>query len=279
MTYPTLLFYLDDDERAGIRLDQAAMLARRFESRLVGLSCHRPAPRLDEPSNVLGLDPLTLELAQARDLAHDRERSFQEYCRSANLASTASLIDEEEPSRALVRRSHCSDLLILGQPDPSDPSHAARREVVEQVLLHGARPALLYPYAGQPGTIGDTVLLAWDDSREAACAASDALPWLRRARAVHVVQFLAAWRMGRQIDQSGMESVVAWLAGHGVSAKARVTCSETDIGNALLSHVSDIGADLLVMGAWGKSRWAERVIGGATRTVLQSMTVPVVMSH
>jgi nucleotide-binding universal stress UspA family protein len=276
MTYATLLLHLDDDENAGFRMDKAAMLARRFEGRLVGLSCRRPALAVDD---VLGLDPLTLELSQARDLARDREQSFEDYCKAAKLPSFDVLVEDEEPSRALIHRSHCSDLLILGQPDPADPRHIARQEVLEQVLLHGARPTLVFPYAGQRAEIGDTVLIAWNDSREAACAASGALPWLRRARSVQLVQFLSTWTAGRPIDQSRIEPVVAWLAGHGVNARARVTCTETDVGNALLSHAADIGADLLVMGSWGKSRWAERVLGGTTRTMLESMTVPVLMSH
>jgi nucleotide-binding universal stress UspA family protein len=279
MTYATLLLPLDDDENAGFRLDMAAKLARRFEGRLVGLSCHRPALVDADLTNVLGIDPLTIELSQARALARDRERTFEDSCRAAKLSSFHTLVDDDEPSRALIHRSHCSDLLILGQPDPADPRHAVRREVLEQALLHGARPTLVFPYAGQREELGDTVLIAWNDTREAACAASDALPWLRRARSVHIVQFLSSWTTGEPIDQSGIEPVVDWLAGHGVTAKARVTCTETDVGNTLLSYAADIGADLLVMGSWGKSRWAERVLGGTTRTVLECMTVPVLMSH
>jgi nucleotide-binding universal stress UspA family protein len=73
--------------------------------------------------------------------------------------------------------------------------------------------------------------------------------------------------------------VVRWLRGHGIAAQPAVVRAGRDIGAALLSHAADVNADLLVMGAWGQSRWAERVLGGATHNVLASMTVPALMSH
>jgi nucleotide-binding universal stress UspA family protein len=73
--------------------------------------------------------------------------------------------------------------------------------------------------------------------------------------------------------------VQQWLAWHGVDAQVRQVATEIDVGNALLSHAADLGADLIVMGAYGHARWTERVLGGATRTLLANMTVPVLMSH
>jgi len=280
MTYPTLLVHLDDDARAGVRLAQSIQLAQRFASSLVGLSSRRPAPwRGDSPQALLAPDSLTLELAQAEAIAELRETAFLRACDSARLPSFDVVADDDEAGRALVRRARCSDLVVLGQPDPSDPDHARRREIVDQVVLGSARPTLLLPYAGRIDSLGERILVAWDDSREAARAIADALPLLRRARTVNVVQFDASAGDSGLIDQSRNEPILRWLARHGITAQASVAWSRADIGNALLSHAADVGADLLVMGAWGQSRLTERVLGGATRTVMESMTVPVLTSH
>src|SRR5262249_44439174 len=138
---------------------------------------------------------------------------------------------------------------------------------------------LLVPHAGRFEHVGHAPLLAWDGSHGAARAVADALPFLRRARVVHVVQFDRHVGESGAIDQSAVHGVVRWLGRHGVEAQANVRFTGSDVGNALLSHAADVGADLLVMGAWGHARWAERLLGGATRTVMASMTVPVLASH
>jgi len=137
----------------------------------------------------------------------------------------------------------------------------------------------LLPYAGRFDEFGTTALVAWDGSHGAARAVSDALPLLRRARTVHVVVFDPDGGDGGAIDPSPPQGLVQWLARHGVRAGGHVGYSGSDIGNALLSHAADVGADLLVMGCWGRGRLAERLLGGVTRTVMESMTVPVLMSH
>jgi nucleotide-binding universal stress UspA family protein len=280
MSYPTLLLPLDDDARAGARLAMTIRLAQAWRSHLVGLSCRRPAPALDgAPMPLRGLDPLALDLLHAQQMALDREQAFQRRCEGAGLSSFELRADADEPGRAVTHHAHGGDLVILGQPDPTDPECAAHRTVLDYVLLHNARPALVVPYAGHFEAPGRTVLLAWDDSREAARAAADALPLMRRAAAVHVVQFESAPGAPGRADAARLGPLVRWLAGHGIEAAPAALRAPGDVGNALLSHAADIDADLLVMGAWGMSRWAERVLGGTTRTVLESMTIPVLMAH
>jgi nucleotide-binding universal stress UspA family protein len=280
MSYPTLLLPLDDDPRAGARLALATRLAHGWRSHVIGLSCRRPAPAADDgPAPLGGYDPLTLDLLRAREMALEREQAFQRRCEAAGLASFELRADADEPGRAVTRHARGGDLVLLGQPDPADPECAAHRSVLEYVLLHNARPSLVVPYAGHFEAPGRIVLLAWDDSRQAARAAADALPLMRRAAAVHVVQFEHGPRVAADTDPPRLAPVVRWLAGHGIEAAPAFLHVPGDIGNALLSHAADIDADLLVMGAWGMSRWAERMLGGTTRTVLASMTMPVLMAH
>ncbi len=280
VTYSTLLLHLDDDTRAGIRLDQATSLARRFDSRLIGLSCHRPAPWVGVAgSEFMGADPLTHELALAARAAASREAAFLRHCDVQELASFEVATSDDEPSRAIGERGRCADLILLGQADPDTADHARHRDIVDRVMEQTAAPVLVLPYAGRFATLGETVLIAWSDSRETARAVADAMPFLQQARAVHLVAFDRAIGVGGSIDASRLDLVTRWLATHGVQARASVAFTRTDIGNALLSHAADVGADLMVMGAWSHSRLVERVLGGATRTVLDSMTVPVLMSH
>ena len=282
MTYPTLLMYLDDDARADVRNEQAVRFAQRLGSHVEGLSCHRPVPTGLDVAVAMGgfADPLSLELQAAQRAAVEREQRFRSLCDRAELASFQTEVDEiEEAGRAILKRAGLHDLVILGQPDPSEAEAARRRAVVDDVVLRNPRPTLLLPYAGRFDEFGTTALVAWDGSHGAARAVADALPLLRRARTVHVVVFDARALESGTIDQSPAQGVVQWLARHGLRAGGHVRYASADIGNALLSHAADVGADLLVMGCWGHGRLAERLLGGATRTVLESMTVPVLMSH
>ena len=169
--------------------------------------------------------------------------------------------------------------MVLGQPDPRDPELALRRDIVEGVAVRNPRPTLLFPYAGDVKDVGRTALIAWDGSHGCARAVADALPLLAGSRDVVVVQFDRGASYTGPIDQTPLLGVVRWLARHKVEARASVRFTDGDIGNALLSHACDVGADLLVMGCWGHARWAQRLLGGTTRTVMEGMTVPVLTSH
>ncbi len=122
-------------------------------------------------------------------------------------------------------------------------------------------------------------MVAWDASREAARAVSDALPILERASSVAVVSVNPRSRDFGHGDVPGAD-IALHLARHGVKVDVqRIETRDLDVGNALLSHVASESADLLVMGGYGHSRLREMVLGGATRTILGEMTVPVLMSH
>ena len=192
MTYPTMLLCLDDDRPADARTAQAIRLARREGDHLAGLSCRRPSLFRAPVATAAGgsADLLATEMEAARLLATARERRFVSLCEREALASFALDVDDAlEPGLALLERAPVHDLLILGQPDPSEPEAARRREVVERVLQHNPRPTLLLPYAGAVEEIGRSVVVAWDGSHGSARAAADALPLLRQARSVQLLYF------------------------------------------------------------------------------------------
>ena len=174
-----------------------------------------------------------------------------------------------------------ADLLVLGQRDASDPlADGEPADFVESVLFASGRPALIVPYAGALTSVGRDVLVAWQPTREAARAVTGALPLLQRARNVHVV----GWAADAAQTQAGRLDLAGYLHSHGVEPRVQYHGaasgeSEGEVGERLLSLAADVQADLLVMGCYGHSRARELVLGGASRTILRSMTLPVLMAH
>ena len=187
-----------------------------------------------------------------------------------------------EPSALFARQALGADLL-LAQHDPG--SAATGRDVragvsadfAESVLLASGKPVLLLPTIFKPAPIGRVVLVAWKARRESARALSAALPFLQSAERV----ILALWAdPGDGEDAATGPDIELALRRHGVNVIVQREVAPTrEVGELLLSKAADLGADLLVMGCYGHGRAREWVLGGASRTVLQSMTVPVLMAH
>ncbi len=171
-----------------------------------------------------------------------------------------------------------ADLLVLGQRDPRASGLAmVPGDFVEAVVLASGKPALVLPYVGWQGAIGQRVAIAWKDTAQAARAVTAALPLLARAAEVHVLAWDDESAPAVQGDRLDLDS---FLRAHGVTAQwHRGGEAPPELGELLLSRASDLEADLLVMGCYGHSRAREWVLGGTSRTLLQSMTLPVLLAH
>lgn len=280
MTYRSLLVFLDSDPICAARIQVAMRLAQDLDCHLVGVA----------PTGIVEL-PLFSEAATAlaefsalawdslRDHAEQATQRFRDACRAAGVKSFEAVVDESDKAPSLVRHAHCSDLTVLSQADPTTPGHRVAQAFVEQVVLYSARPTLILPYAGNFETVGRNAMVAWDDSREAARALSDALPLLRLAEHVQVVSWSEDSADCDKTLRPRLDALSKWLMWQGVSANLRVEMTDIDVADAMLSRAADLNADLIVMGAYGHARWSERVLGGATRGLLATMTVPVLMSH
>lgn len=277
----SILVHLDSDRHALARMRFAIALARQQGAHLSGLA----ATGLLVLPGTVPVQAAAGELAQLlwdelRQKSEEDGRFFAEECRAAGLADFESVLDEDDKTTSLIRHSRCCDLVVLSQADPDAPGYAASRSLIERVMLESARPVLLLPYAGELPASAKNVLVAWDDSREAARALADAVPILQDAGRVQIVTWVDPSEGDVRYFETRLACVQAWLKRHGIVAQVQVDVADRiAVGEAALSRAADFGADLLVMGAYGHSRWAERLLGGVTRGILKSMTVPVLMSH
>ena len=279
MNYKTIVVHLDTGARRSERLEIACQLAARHDAHLVGLFALAPLP---VPFAFAGSAGAVLEVegrwrAQA---AVEARRQFEAAAASHGLGRVEWRESQVDPLRATLLSARYADLVVLGQRE-SPASAAADRvppDFVEDTVLDAGRPSLVVPYAGRFTRVGERVLLAWNAGREAARAVTDALPLLRAARHVEVVAFDPRANGGDHGPQPGAD-IALYLARHGVKATAAQQNAGIDVGEQILSRAADTDADLIVMGAYGHSRTRELVLGGATRTVLGSMTVPVLFSH
>lgn len=277
MTYKTILVHLDGRGRSAERLDFAFGIAAKFEAHLVGLY----APGVARiPSYALAeAGPTLRELVERRRAESVRQvqKEFREAAARRGDAGAEWRVSEADPAAAVALNARYADLVIAAQPEPQDEPGV--RSLAEEFVLSAGRPVLYLPYAGRFTTVGERIMIAWDAGREAARAVSDALPLLKRAKAVEVAVFNAERRRREHGEQPGAD-VSLFLSRHGVKVTvAQQSGADFEVGAQVLSRAADTSADLIVMGAYGHSRVRELVLGGVTRTILESMTVPVLMSH
>jgi nucleotide-binding universal stress UspA family protein len=284
MTYRSILVLLDQTAACEARTQFSIRLATSMGAHLTGW-----APTgLDDPPALavavaLGAHPPAMRPDVLRDNAERATRKFLQACEAAGLRTAEAFIEDGDREAGLAREAHCHDLVLVTQGDSSTASQTSLRLLVEQAILFCGRPVLVLPHTG--GHVStftgsfDTAVVAWDDSRAAARAAADALPLLRRARRVQVLTFRDPSRHDKRGEDPGPARFSRWLERHGVRAEMHAAPLHGDVAASLRSHVAELRADLLVMGAYGHSRWKEHVLGGATQGLLASMTLPVLMSH
>jgi nucleotide-binding universal stress UspA family protein len=167
------------------------------------------------------------------------------------------------------------DLVIVGQPEHQK---SLPDEVVDEgVLFESGRPVIFVPFIQKGGMKLDRIMVCWDGSRAAARAVADAMPFMKKAKQIEVV--FVADKPGKKDEMPGAD-LGQHLARHGLKVDVkRITSPDIDVPSTILSYAADSSADMIVMGGYGHSRLREFILGGATRGLLEAMTVPVLMSH
>ncbi|HYZ26210.1 MAG TPA: universal stress protein [Geminicoccaceae bacterium] len=279
------VFGADSDARS---LEAAFGVAQRFGAHLTGLFV-RVDPR--DAIRVIGegVSPAVIDqLTQAAEAEMDRRSAaaratFEAACgksgaaisdqpSAAGAASAAWVELTGRRDEMIPRKARVSDLTVLCRPDENAPPELGT--VLEATLFGAGRPLLIVPLQGAP-SIGRTVAIAWNDSAEAARAVAGARPFIEAAGAVHVLS-TKTWRTAADV---GLE-LVQYLESRGTACTRREVASEGGpVGAALLDAAAAAGADLLVMGGYGRTRLSELVLGGVTRHVLAHSRLPILISH
>jgi nucleotide-binding universal stress UspA family protein len=282
MALKDLLVYVDATPRSAARMELAARLAIQHNAHLTGLNV------IDIPSAnyfygaAMPFVPTNPEeiveriRAEAVEATKPVEAAFRECLRRNGIEGEWRLV-EGPPPVTVALHARYADLTIVGQPNREEPQDTDA--VLVTTVMTSGRAVLAMPFAGDFPSIGEHVLVAWNASREAARALNDSLPLLLNAKQVTVLAINPQRGVGVHGDVPAAD-IALHLARHGLRAEAAHTVAR-DIadGEALLSYAADIGADLIVAGAYGHSRARELVFGGVTRTLIAEMTAPVLFSH
>ena len=278
MGYKDILVHLDSSPSCAARLDVAISFAKKFDARLTGLYVVGLAPMHQYAEADLGPELVEAHDKYMREASHEAERLFVERTKGAGVAAEWRQVEGALPDLVMLH-ARFADLVVAGQrnPDRLDPGTAP--ELPEQLVLDVGRPVIIVPHSGIFPTVGEKVMILWKTSRGAARAVNDALPFLRTAKEVCVVAINPEAGISGQGDNPAAD-VATHLSRHGIAATARVAKAERGtMGKTMRDIAGDFGADMMVMGAFGRARWREMILGGMTRNMLATMPLPILMSR
>jgi nucleotide-binding universal stress UspA family protein len=305
MAIKDIILHQGTDARSAARLDMALALAKAHDARLIGVFAKVDPSAPEYWWLAFGKKNMARWLSALEDSAAEAERAFKTRLAEEGVAGEWRVLNGS-PTDALMACARHGDLAVIGQSDPDEA--AGGDDLPDRLILGAGVPVLVVPYAGDFTNIGRRVMVAWNGSREAIRSLHDAMPLLRRAETVMIYsvnpasdRHLAGADIAAHLARHGVKAeashgvfgreteavgeALTTVGGYGFQQRGAWTRSrhppvgEIDVGDALLSAVTDHAADLLVMGAYGRSRLRELVLGGATRQVLKTMTVPVLMSN
>jgi len=265
---------LGEHDHAG---DFAISVADTFQAHVLGVAfAYEPII----PGTVMGGIPpefIEAQRAESDKRARAATSRFEQAAKRAGISFESLVISTSISGAAdkLGRMGRRFDLVVVGQPEREK---SVPEEVVDEgALFDSGRPVIFVPFIQTGGLKLDRVMVCWDGSRAATRAIADALPFLRKAKQVEIVMVANGRSKSDEIPGSDLGQ---HLARHGLKVEVkRITSPDIDVASTILSYAADSSADMIVMGGYGHSRLREFILGGVTRGLLESMTVPALMSH
>ena len=279
MSYKTILTVLTDPALIPATLDQAEILARTHDAHLDVLCLG--VDRTQTGYYYAGANALILQetIARAETKANEIEAQVKARLERSGVrwSTDAGVSQMADIARHVAARARFADLAVL--PKPYGATRGAELEPgIESAMFEGLCPILVVPGPGHAMTAPKRIVIGWNESREALVAVKAALPLLAQADLVHVVVVDPPSHGPSRSDPGGPLS--QYLARHGVRAEIDVLSKTLPrISDVLIRHANDVNADLLVMGAYGHSRFREAILGGATRNMLEQSEQTVFMAH
>ena len=282
MGYKTILAYLPNVDQAPAVLNAARLVARKGGAHVIGLYVF-PAMRV---YGALPIDApnVTAQLIEQNRAFHETESGKVKALFEAAFADEDAHVEwrfsetmRVSPLPEIIDQGRAAELIVAPLSSEADDVSEDSR-IAERLMMESGRRVLIIP-AGNFASIGTDITVGWNASREAARAVFDALPLLSEADNVHIVWVDPRLPSGQSVSRAA-DDVAASLARAGVHCEAvKATAAGGSVGGELLNRARDYGSDLVVMGGYGRTRFREMIFGGATRHMLDHMTVPIVMSH
>ena len=280
MSYKDIVVVTDDTPECEARVNVAMHLAAVHDAHVIGVLYYRPL----ELSRFAEVELPKEIVAREHHLEQEVRARVRE--RFERLLKPSGILHEwhaaaTDPVTAVSTVGRHADLTIIGQNPPDVGAYGTSRDLAEHVVLASGRPVIVIPYIGAAREIGNRVLVAWNGGREAARALADAMPILERAQRVVVLAVNPdSSRPNSPHGELPGADIARHLARHGVNVEVwRRDAKAVSVAAELLNVSADEGIDLLVIGAYGHARLRELWLGGVTRDLMESMTIPVFMSH
>ena len=282
MTYKNLMVHMQLGTSNGPLLRAAVALARQFDANVVGIAVGQPLQVIYGDGYVAG-DLYEQDRQQTTQRMQAAEAEFRAALQGhVHHATWRSAVTFAAPADWLAEQARCADLILTGAPsgqetraegDLFEPSRAVN---TGDLVMRVGRPVLRIPTMPGPVQLA-RIAIAWKDTREARRAIADALPLLQRAAYVAVIA--VAPKEGLDTANAQLKDVADWLLSHGVHCVVMTSLATGNDGNALYTLAQDVGADVMVAGAYGHSRLREWVMGGVTRDLLLGTERCAFLSH
>jgi nucleotide-binding universal stress UspA family protein len=277
MSWKEVVVYVKRDPDSAGFLQTAAQLARQFQARVTGIFALSDLATVRSAlERISDENAVRQYVREAYETAELYESRFRRQMSDAQVECDWRT-GEGDPAQVMTLAARVADLVVVEQQNPQ--AYDSAWDVPEEVALNGGVPTLVVPYSQPAMSIGRRVLIAWNGSREAACAVGSAMPLIDKSDAVVVLA-------GGSKEQF---ATVTRRPQIGLQHRLRAHCAKIDVvefrpswgeeGEQILANAKSHGCDLVVMGAYGHSRVREALLGGATRHVLRNMQVPVLFGH
>ena len=273
-----IALHLSADTKHEAAADYAVSVADAFGAHLAAITfAYEPVSLVTLMGGVPPADFINAQRALAEEAAKAAMTKFGETARRVGVAADVRLeiVDFADAADIFGHFARRFDLSIVGQanPDVVGPQEL----IIEAALFQSGRPVVVVPYIQKSGLTLNRVLVCWDGGRQAARAIADALPFLHRAKTIEVVIVVTEPLKSGELPDA---DIARHLARHELNVDlTRIVTEGTDVANTILSYAADVSADFIVMGGYGHSRLREFILGGVTRELLSSMTIPTLMSH
>ncbi len=276
-----ILVHLDASETCGQCVQAAAALAQRKGAHLIGVAFALESSLLKYYGDMLAIDMGEGQGNVTRKAAEAAIEIFNQGIKDKGLSAESRVVEcsTMDVGEQIAFHGRHVDMTFLEQPSPDRGDRGLMSSLLDGVLFSTGRPVYIVPYIGRRETPIRKAVIAWDGGYKSARAVNDAIPLLQD-RGETVVLVVDPEKRKKAHGAEPGADIAAHLERHGINVSVKKTTSgDFDVATTILNFISDAGADLLVMGAYGQSRLRERTFGGVTRTILDQMTVPVLMSN